>query len=113
VAQNRPAAAVDSCFATNGDLIAAGRDVWSGVLDDAAPGACTERFEINSSSRRQAGGPFRGGVFKCQLQSISEAIASGLYGSWTPTVGEQTRLQQIFPTGVCDFSRPDVGRPSS
>jgi hypothetical protein len=111
VAQNRPAAAVDSCFATNGDLIAAGNDVWNGVLDDASPGACTERFEIYSSSRRQAGGPFRGGVFKCELQSISQAITAGLYGSWTPTGDEQMRLEQIFPTGVCDFAQPDVGRP--
>ena len=113
VGENRPEAAVDSCFDTNGGLIAAGDGVWNGVLDDSAPGACTERFEIYSSSRRQAGGPFRGGVFKCQLQSIGEAIASGLYGSWTPTPGEQARLQQVFPAGVCDFSQPDLGRPTS
>ncbi|HET9673727.1 MAG TPA: DUF6351 family protein [Gaiellaceae bacterium] len=22
------------------------------------------------------------------------------------------RLQQVFPTGVCDYSKPDVGRPA-
>jgi hypothetical protein len=111
VAENRPAAAVDSCFTTSGDLIAAGNDVWDGVLDDAASGACTDQFEIYSSSRRQAGGPFRGGVFKCELQSISEAIGAGLYGAWVPTAGEQARLEQIFPSGVCDFTQPDIGRP--
>jgi hypothetical protein len=112
-AENRPQAAVDSCFDTNGGLLAAGDGVWSGVLDDFAPGACTERFEIYSSSRRQAGGPFRGGVFKCQLQSVDEAIASGLYRSWTPTPEQRVRLQQIFPAGVCDFSQPDLGRPTN
>ncbi len=112
VAQNRPAAAVDSCFATDGTLLDAGDDVWDGVLDDRAPGACTERFDINSSTRRVAGGPFRGGVFKCQLQPVATAIASGVYGSWQPTPVEVTRLQQIFPSGVCDFSRPDAGRPA-
>jgi hypothetical protein len=50
-------------------------------------------------------------VFKCELQSISQAITAGLYGSWTPTGDEQMRLEQIFPTGVCDFAQPDVGRP--
>ncbi len=60
-----------------------------------------------------AGGPYRGGVFKCALQPVADAIAAGLYGSWTPTADEQARLEQIFPTGVCDFTQPDQGRPDS
>ena len=102
--------AVDSCFDTNGHLIASGPDVWAGVLDDAADGACTQEFDINSSSRREAGGPFRGGVFKCQLQSVAAAIANGTYGSWQPDAAQQARLEQIFPTGVCDWSKPGVGQ---
>jgi hypothetical protein len=112
VAENRPAAAVDSCFATDGTLIASGDDVWSGVLDDGPAGACTQRFEINSSTRRVAGGPYRGGVFKCQLQPVADAIAAGAYGTWVPTAEETARLEQIFPTGVCDWTRPDAGRPA-
>lgn len=111
VAGNRPARAVDSCFDTSGQLIAAGEDVWAGVLDDRADGPCTQRFQINSSSRRVAGGPYRGGVFKCALQPVSAALAAGLYGSWTPTAEQEARLDAIFPTGVCDFNEPDVGRP--
>ena len=111
VAENRPTEAVDSCFSTDGELIAAGDDVWAGVLDDSGTGACTQRFEIYSSSRRESGGPYRGGVFKCQLQTVTDAIANGSYGSWSPTPTEQARLEQIFPTGVCDYSRPDAGRP--
>ena len=112
VAKNRPARAVDSCFATDGSLLHSGKNVWAGVLDDRAPGACTELFEINSSTRRVAGGPYRGGVFKCQLQPVGEAIAAGLYGSWQPDAAERARLEEVFPTGVCDFSRPDAGRPT-
>jgi hypothetical protein len=112
VAENRPPAAVDSCFNTDGSLIAAGEDVWDGILDDRPAGACTERFEIFSSSRQEAGGPIRGGVFKCQLQPVTEAIAKGVYGDWQPDAAQQARLEAIFPTGVCDFSLPDVGRPS-
>jgi hypothetical protein len=113
VADNRPPAAVDSCFDTAGNLIAAGADVWAGVLEEspAPSGACAQRFPIYSSSRRQAGGPFRGGVFKCQLQPVSRAIARGVYGSWVPTAAQRSQLETIFPQGVCDWTRPDAGRP--
>jgi hypothetical protein len=113
VADNRPAAAVDSCFDSNGQLISSGAGVWAGVLDDHAPGACTQRFQIHSTSRRVAGGPFRGGVFKCQLQPLADAIGAGAYGAWEPTAAERARLEQIFPSGVCNFSEPDSGRPGS
>lgn len=111
VARNKPERAVDSCFATDGSLIASGRQVWDGVLDDADPGACTQHFPIYSSSRRVAGGPYEGGVWKCELQSIDRAVAEGLYGDWQPTADERARLEQVFPDGICDFTRPDVGRP--
>jgi Tannase-like family of unknown function (DUF6351) len=111
VAENRPAAAVDSCFDTSANLIASGSDVWAGILDNRPAGVCTQRFPVYSSSRREAGGPFRGGVFKCQLPSVSRAIARGVYGSWVPTAAERARLEQIFPSGVCDWTKPDAGRP--
>jgi Tannase-like family of unknown function (DUF6351) len=111
VGENRPPAADDSCFDTGGALIASGTDVWDGVLDDDPAGACTERFAIYSSSRRAAGGPFRGGVFKCALQPVTDAVTGGLYGSWVPTDADIDRLEAIFPQGVCDFGRPDAGRP--
>jgi hypothetical protein len=102
---------VDSCFATDGSLIASGRRVWNGVLDGSRAGACTKQFPIYSSSRRVAGGPFEGGVWKCATQSVDQAIARGVYGSWQPTAEEKARLEQVFPDGVCDYDRPDVGRP--
>lgn len=108
VAQNRPAEAVDSCFDSDGTLIASGEDVWNGILDDAAPGACTERFPVYSTSRIVAGAPITGDVFKCALQSVGEAIDSGLYGSWEPSAQERATLEAIFPGGVCDYSQPGV-----
>ncbi|HMG42114.1 MAG TPA: DUF6351 family protein [Acidimicrobiales bacterium] len=111
VARNKPAQAVDSCFDTSGSLIASGRGVWNGVLDDRAAGACTERFPIYSSSRRQAGGPYEGGIWKCQVQSVGRAIRSGAYGDWEPSASERARLEQVFPGGVCDWSKSDAGRP--
>jgi hypothetical protein len=111
VASNAPSRAVDSCFDTSGAVLASGAGVWSGVLDDGPAGACTERFPIYSSSRRQAGGPFEGGIWKCATQPLRRAIADGVYGEWQPTREQRQRLEVIFPDGVCDYARGDAGAP--
>ena len=111
VAGNRPDRAVDRCFATDGSEIAAGDHVWGGILDDGPPGECTQRFPIFQSSRIVAGGPIEGGIFKCDLQSVDDAITAGVYEPWKPTAADIDRLEQIFPDGVCDWRFDDVGRP--
>lgn len=103
VGDNRPALAVDTCFASDGSVIASGDDVWNGILDDEAPGACTQRFPVFSTSRIVAGAPITGDVFKCELQSVQDAISAGLYGDWAPTADEVAQLEAIFPEGVCDY----------
>jgi hypothetical protein len=111
VARNKPDLATDRCVTAEGEEIASGARVWDGILNDRADGPCTARFPLFSTSRIVAGGPLRGGVYKCRLQSVDGAIARGLYGSWTPSAAERARLEEIFPTGVCDYTRGDVGRP--
>jgi len=111
VAANKPAGAVDKCFNADGSPIASGDGVWSGILDSQPAGACTQRFPLYSTSRIVAGGPIEGGIYKCALKPVATAIADGTYGSWTPSFVEAARLQQIFPTGVCDYGKPDVGKP--
>lgn len=105
VAENRPADAVDSCFDSEGELIAAGDDVWNGILDDEPAGACTQQFPVYSTSRIVAGAPITGDVFQCALQPVSQAIESGLYGDWTPDTDQRAMLDAIFPEGVCDYSQ--------
>jgi hypothetical protein len=112
VGENKPTDAVDRCFATNGVEIARGDDVWDGILNDEPDGACTQAFQIYSTSRIVAGGPLKGGIYKCQLQSVEHAITTGVYGSWVPDPAQRLRLKQIFPTGVCDYTLPDAGRPA-
>ena len=111
VAGNKPARAVDRCFDTFGNEIAAGDDVWDGILDDDPPGDCTVLFSVYGTSRIVAGGPFKGSIFKCELKSVGKAVADGDYGVWAPTAAERAILHQIFPSGVCDFSKPDAGLP--
>lgn len=111
VAGNKPPRAVDRCFDAAGNQIAAGANVWDGILNNKPDGACTQRFPIYGTSRIVAGGPFKGSIFKCQLKSVAEAIGGGVYGLWVPTPAQQAMLMQIFPQGVCDFSKPDAGLP--
>jgi len=111
VGGNKPPRAVDRCFNADGSEIAAGHDVWNGILNGDPAGACTQRFPVYSTSRIVAGGPFRGSMFKCHLMPVADAIAAGAYGVWTPTPQEQAMLESIFPGGVCDFSQPDAGLP--
>jgi hypothetical protein len=112
VAGNKPPEAVDSCFATDGTLIHRGRDAWRGILDNGPDGPCTQRFPIHGTSRTVAGGPFDEQLYKCALQPVKAAVARGVYGSWQPTAAELARLEKIFPTGVCDYRKSDVGRPA-
>ncbi len=110
-AGNRPARAVDRCFNQAGSEIARGAGVWDGVLDGGSPGACTSQFQIYSTSRRVAGGPFEQSLFKCRLIPVAEAIGRGYYGVWVPDAAQQATLAAIFPQGVCDYSQPDAGLP--
>lgn len=109
VAAARPAAATDRCSDARGQQLAAGPDVWNGVLDGKVPGACTRRFPIHSTPRLAAGQPYGAGIVKCAVQPVSRAIARGVYGRWRPTAEQRKRLEQIFPTGVCDYGRSIPG----
>jgi len=108
---NRPARAVDSCFDVSGQLIYAGDDAWDGILDDKPAGPCTQRFPLYSTSRIVAGAPLEGGVYKCALKPVERAVRDGDYSPAVPTSAQIAQLKQIFPEGVCDYSRPDRARP--
>jgi hypothetical protein len=111
VAGSKPADAVDSCFATDGTLLHRGADAWRGIIDSAPAGPCAQQFPIHGTSRTIAGGPFDEEHYKCALQPVQAAIARGVYGGWRPTAAQVAQLKRIFPTGVCDYTRPDLGRP--
>jgi hypothetical protein len=129
VVASRPEAAVDTCWDTDGTLIASGEGVWSGAEEliatgagartDQAPdevdgvpvGDCAAHFPIFSTSRIVAGAPISGDVYKCHTMPVSAAVSEGLYGEWVPEEAEHERLEAIFPDGVCDFGLPGVARP--
>ena len=110
VAEAKPAAAVDSCFRTDGSLWYSGDDVWSGILDDGPAGECTARFETFTTSRIEAGAPINGDVFKCETKPLGSALTDGTFGDRGEDFTDEqlARLVRTFPEGVCDRSMPPI-----
>ena len=111
VGEARPDRGVDRCLDVQGHEMAAGDGVWDGAFDDDPDGACAAAFEINTTSRIEAGGPVSGDVYKCRTMSIDSALADGVYGDWQPSDAEAERLREIFPDGVCEYDLPGEGDP--
>ena len=61
------------------------------------------------SPRQVAGGPRAEDILKCQLKPLSAADYTGV----TFTAGQWTRLQAVFPSGVCDWSKPGIGQQAA
>ena len=110
IARNKPQRAQDSCFNGDGSLIAAGPKVWDGILNDAPKGPCTNTFPPFSTSRIQAGEDIKGNSFKCERKSVESALSDGTYGEVSFATEQRERLKEIFPEGVCDYSKSDSGR---
>lgn len=98
IVQFKPAAAVDSYFDAQGDR-------------RAEPMALTGTSEANrlypfySDPRVVAGGPLSVDILKCQLKPLDPE-------DYKVTIApdQWTRLKQVFPEGVCDYSKPGVGQ---
>ncbi len=109
--QTRPDNLQDRCYDQSGQIIANGPDVWDGEWNNKKNGACMQHYPIYSTSRVKAGGNLLGDTFKCHLMSINTAVEKGLYAPINMTPHKE-RLEQIFPDGVCDYSKPDQGLPT-
>jgi len=66
---------------------------------------CSELYPVYSNPRKEAGGPLAANVLKCQLKPVD---ARDYRVTFTPQ--EMTRLNALFPAGVCDWSKPGVNQ---
>ena len=66
-------------------------------------GQCNDLYPAFSYPRGVAGAPIANDVIKCQLKSLSAADYKVTF-----TADEMTRLRRIFPSGVCDWTKPGV-----
>jgi hypothetical protein len=97
VAANRPAdLSTDVCIFKGGSRI----DETSNVENK---GSCSERLPYFSEPRLVAGEPLTRDILKCHLRPFRESD----YMAMAPSL--IARLRKVFPTGVCDYTKPSVG----
>jgi hypothetical protein len=64
---------------------------------------CEQLYPSAPAPREVAGASVASDIIKCQIRAISLADYPA-----TPTATQVSRLQNIFPTGVCDWTKPGV-----
>lgn len=107
----KPPELKDTCFDEHGEIYASGPAAFDGQWNNKIQGACQSRFPMFSTSRIESGAPWAGDIFKCHLMPIDTAIERGVYHDIQLTAVMKEQLNTTFPDGVCDYSKPDVGRP--
>ena len=108
LARSRPEAALDNCVTPDGQRFA-GEDLYT------TAGPCTDPYPLSGDPRTAAGGPRSDDVLACSLQTVAESVEAGEY-ELELTDEQVARLEEIFPDGVCDWSkrgrgRVELGRP--
>jgi hypothetical protein len=93
----KPADLADACWTND----AAPQKVAERL--DYRGGRCHDLYPAYSFPRGVAGAPIANDVVKCQLKPVSAADYTVTF-----TADEMARLRRIFPSGVCDWSKPGV-----
>jgi hypothetical protein len=94
VVQDKPGNATDSC--------------WINSLQITNVSLCQAVFPYFADPRIAAGGPLADNILKCQLKPLNPADYTRTFNS-----AQWAELQQAFPTGVCDYSKPGVDQQPS
>jgi hypothetical protein len=105
IANNKPADVRDTCYASAAQ---------GGPQDDLFCTGTPAQWQYYSHMRWVAGWPMELDTFKCQLKPLDPQdyrLPSGELIEFTED--EWEKLQEAFPTGVCDFSKPAVAHQST
>jgi len=103
VIANRPADVVDACWRTANE---ADKIVEPQTLN--GPGQCNVLFPVGLSPELVAGSPLSVDIIKCQLKAIDMNDYKVSFSTQ-----QRAKLQAIFPTGVCDWSKKGVKQAKS
>ncbi len=99
---SRPEAAIDNCVTPAGDQ-------FSSLTLYDEPGPCSDPYPISGGPRIVAGAPITEEIVKCSTRSVAEASGAGAYAVELSDA-QRTRLEAIFPDGVCDYGVPGIGQ---
>lgn len=110
---NKPAAAVDSCWRANlgqwsTDPVycntSANPSMASSIVNDVfEPGL--DEWPVFRDTRVAAGEPLTSDIMQCQRKPLNRG---DYLVSFTAT--QWNRLNAVFPSGVCDYTRPGIGQ---
>ena len=92
VIADKPPTAVDACFPDNA----------TEVTDSAT---CAAQFPFYGDARIVSGSPLRDDVLKCQLMPLNRSAYRVAFSD-----PQWSQMQALFPSGVCDWSKPSVGQ---
>jgi hypothetical protein len=102
VLRARPREAVDGCY----DKAEPPAFIADDLPFSSKPvSRCSELYPVYSNPRKEAGGPLAANILKCQVKPVD---AKDYRVAMTPA--DLARLRAIFPTGVCDWSKPGVNQ---
>jgi len=103
IVRAKPADLQNDCFAENGERIVEQPSFDMERLFDNTNTPCNGLFPPHAGLRLVAGGPLTNDVLKCALKEIDFDDYAVEF-----TAAEKAQLQEIFPQGVCDWSKPGV-----
>ena len=98
-AGERPSSVQNRCVLADGTLITGGWEIYD------EPGPCADAYPVAADPRFVAGQRLGTTVLACELASTTDAPWAASF-----TDAQRQRLAEVFPTGVCDWSKP--GRES-
>ena len=98
IVEDKPVDLVDACWSSTGEKIAG-----PGIFEST--GRCGQLYPIHADPRIAAGAPLSDDVLKCALKPFSVND----YGQRL-SADQTSRLEIVFPQGVCDWSRLGVGQ---
>ncbi|MCL2310534.1 MAG: DUF6351 family protein [Proteobacteria bacterium] len=100
VIRHKPSNAIDGCWSDQSTFIAEAQ-----TLSNQPDTQCNTLFPSWTFPRRQAGGPVAADIAKCQLKAVNASDYKVAL-----TAEQLARLKAIFPSGVCDWTKPGVNQ---
>lgn len=95
IVRAKPADLVDGCYTASGARI--------NETQTLTGGECGKLYPPFASPRMIAGAPVVNNILKCQLKPVGSSDYSVAL-----TDAERAQLREVFPAGVCDWSKPGV-----
>jgi hypothetical protein len=104
VVQNKPADLQEGCYTRRPTTDTVPTFIAeTQIREQQAATPCNQLYPTNSFPREVAGADIAADIIKCQLKPLDPADYAKPF-----TTAQWTRLQAIFPTGVCDWSKPGL-----